>query len=711
MRIRKVHIEGFGCFAKHSFEFGEGLTLIVGPNEAGKTTLVRAILAILFGQQPDDREANVPWGGGAYAGTIELVEGDGTIRIRREFEKELVELTEIAGGESKSWSGPANPRGRGPEIEVYRGHLRRLIGFDDEGLFKSTLCVEQLAIEAEIGQDVRARLTGPSQESAEAIADRLDDDFKEVSNERMTKTAKPRLLQECEQEIAQKTALLDEAQSYFDEVRDFRERGASLEERLGALKKEQQVAEQLFEEIDALADARHDKEQLTREVRELAAAREKISGYRDEQKRLTEEMEAEFKGWDTLPEHYSGMLFEVERRRQEVARSRTEIERLEQEAETARPRASWVGVLAAVVVIGLAFGLGAYLKDIQRFMIGGGAVAAVVLVGFYSALFGRARRYKRLVRARAEAIERYEQNQTSLKALDAQLRPFMASDNPEAEQKRSERYAVLRGKLEGVERAIENSRDPDEVKNAYHDKNAALGRAEAKLKELIESNLVLKRFLDEEDPLRERERLRKEIAERAKTLDERGKELTQVQADSRALTRKPVANESALEDEIMALKRCRAELARRRDALGLAVDVLRETITEYQAAHRESLAGKIGGLYSRLTGGRYDRVRLDEKFGPSLDGLGRQGLTVEQVSRGARDQLYFAMRVAVAEELAGQVRLPFILDDPFVNFDDERVGAVYEVLHELAGRHQFIVLTHNPREQQFVEAHLDLSRA
>ena len=708
MRILAVHIDGFGCFTDRSFEFGEGLTLIVGPNEAGKTTLVRAIAAILFGQQAGARRDNAPWGGGTYAGTIELAGDKGTVRIRREFDSELVEITETENGGSRTWRGTANPAGRGPELEAYRERLKQLVGFDDEDLFKSTLCVEQLAVEAEVGSDIRARLTGPAQEDAEVVLGRIAERYEEVSNDRLRKGAKPRLLQLCEQEIAEKAAQLEQTRGYFDEVNALRERDASLNERLEALTQDQRIDKRTFAEIDALAEARGEKEALARQVPELAAKRERTAGNLDRQKELTDVVASEYAGWETLPDDYGSMLLEMARRRDDVARSRDDVERLESEAAGARAAAQWLWLLVPVFVLVAAYAAGHFLGRLLPLVGIGGGLAAVLFVMLLIWQLGRVRRHKRGAKKLAVAVERYEGNQTSLKALGARLEPFVTGDDPEAEQKRYDRYIELRQQLMHVQGALESSRALPDVEREYHEKNAALDRAEGRLKELTEANPALKRFLGEEDPLREREQRRTEIERRASILDEIKDERTHVAADVRALTRKEIANEPTLKGEVDGLKAQRDRLAQRRDALGLALDVLGETITEYHAVHREALAGAIGALYARLTGGRYEGVRLDERFVPSLDGLGRQGLAVEHVSQGARDQLYFAMRVAVAEELSGQVRLPFILDDAFVNFDDERLAAVYEVLHELAARHQFIVLTHSQRERRFVERCIEL---
>ena len=51
------------------------------------------------------------------------------------------------------------------------------------------------------------------------------------------------------------------------------------------------------------------------------------------------------------------------------------------------------------------------------------------------------------------------------------------------------------------------------------------------------------------------------------------------------------------------------------------------------------------------------------------------------------------MRFALADEASGAVELPMILDDLFVNFDRNRLEAAIQVIAELSGRRQIIMLT------------------
>lgn len=105
-------------------------------------------------------------------------------------------------------------------------------------------------------------------------------------------------------------------------------------------------------------------------------------------------------------------------------------------------------------------------------------------------------------------------------------------------------------------------------------------------------------------------------------------------------------------------------------------------------------------MFSTLTLGRYRELRIDhEGASPRLLGLCEDGagvVEVDQMSEGASDQLFLALRLAAVEQaLAAGVRLPFLADDLFVNFDDARARAGLQVLAELARSTQVLMFTHH----------------
>ncbi|MDX1660881.1 MAG: hypothetical protein R3326_03735 [Gemmatimonadota bacterium] len=112
----------------------------------------------------------------------------------------------------------------------------------------------------------------------------------------------------------------------------------------------------------------------------------------------------------------------------------------------------------------------------------------------------------------------------------------------------------------------------------------------------------------------------------------------------------------------------------------------------------QRLARRVGRVFESMTGGRYHTVRIDPgSLELSVDGIEKRDVPAESLSRGTRDQLYFALRVALLEELSSDRALPIVLDDPFLHFDRERLARVEETLETLGETHQILLFTHDTR--------------
>lgn len=96
MKLLALHLEGFGRLVGRDFAFSPGFNLIYGPNEAGKSTLQQAILALLYGFFDDGSITTAkraaaaawqPWQADApYAGRLRYALADGqTFEVRRTF--------------------------------------------------------------------------------------------------------------------------------------------------------------------------------------------------------------------------------------------------------------------------------------------------------------------------------------------------------------------------------------------------------------------------------------------------------------------------------------------------------------------------------------------------------------------------------------------------------------------------------------------------
>lgn len=141
MRFLDLYISGFGKFHDTAVSFEDGLNVIYGKNEAGKSTIHTFIRGMLFGierqrgraARNDTYSKYEPWeNSGTYEGQLRLESDDGTIyRIERSFQKNKKEFTVI-----NETTGREEPDGRAV--------LQEILGGMSETMYNNTISISQL---------------------------------------------------------------------------------------------------------------------------------------------------------------------------------------------------------------------------------------------------------------------------------------------------------------------------------------------------------------------------------------------------------------------------------------------------------------------------------------------------------------------------------------------------------------------------------------
>ena len=73
MKLLALEIEGYGVWSGLKLQrMSEGLNVVYGPNEAGKSTLLHFIRSALYGFSPDRRRYLPPLHGGRPGGWLEV---------------------------------------------------------------------------------------------------------------------------------------------------------------------------------------------------------------------------------------------------------------------------------------------------------------------------------------------------------------------------------------------------------------------------------------------------------------------------------------------------------------------------------------------------------------------------------------------------------------------------------------------------------------
>ncbi|TMC14656.1 MAG: hypothetical protein E6J29_02475 [Chloroflexi bacterium] len=150
---------------------------------------------------------------------------------------------------------------------------------------------------------------------------------------------------------------------------------------------------------------------------------------------------------------------------------------------------------------------------------------------------------------------------------------------------------------------------------------------------------------------------------------------------------------SELEDEVEVASSELARLKRKLEAMRLAQEELRAAIEDIRSGVGPQLAAEATRALRGVAPG-YAVALADAPglaFRPAwADGepLGRR-----ELSDGTLDQFYFAVRVALADVLLGDLRPPLLLDDPFRYADEERRRSLHLMLAEIAEARQVIYFT------------------
>ncbi len=135
------------------------------------------------------------------------------------------------------------------------------------------------------------------------------------------------------------------------------------------------------------------------------------------------------------------------------------------------------------------------------------------------------------------------------------------------------------------------------------------------------------------------------------------------------------------------LKRFKEETGKNAENARCAIKIFEEIKKE--KVHQVSLLfgknGPVSRYFQEITGGEYEEVNFDSKeLTLTVKRKGGEKLEVGKLSAGAYDQLYFSIRLTMAEILLEGKKGFFILDDPFIKYDFERLGRQIDILKRIS---------------------------
>lgn len=691
MKILQCHIENFGTWSNQTFDFVEGCNVFCEENGWGKSTLAAFIRVMFYGfaneRKKDDlsneRKKYAPWQGGVYGGQLIF-----------SMDEVLYEISRTFGTREKEDTFEVRFVRTNQKCQQFTSRLGEELFQVDQQSFLRTVFLTQNDCETQMTdliQNKISQLEMPREDRYEQANLRVADMLNKMSPTRKT-GALFRLSEEIEDlsmQVRKKNQMEQSLQALYDARNVEREKGKVLEEKkaawLNAQNERTQRSELRAKKQEYDACCRHSRQRVEhyQQVRdyfpaslpkreELEAAREKISVMEQEKQRaqiyqLTAEeeellQEYEQKYWGTKLETLSN----------------------HQQEKTV------LGIGIAAIVLGV---MGSVTSI---FWLPAGIVLWLLAVG--SGLIWYKMRFADVTReeSKQEALrleimkielERYNQLQQKERLYENSRKKYTALRKEITSYIKSLGFAPgedLQAQLQDLQLHLQS------CTTAYQEYIRAKGE-----KEFFESNCEqMEAIWQWKDSDREDLDTEEEFRQLLESLDTCKEAIRNIEYQ----LEQQLEQRDALcvsEEKLRNCQKQYQEDKKRYEDLQKVQKYLQKAKESFALRYMQSLKDGFDKYYQMLTGQEALAYRMDVNANLTVldHGMQRDG---RLCSCGWRDLQGFCMRMAFVDAVYPNEKPCLILDDPFVNLDEEKTKKGLALLEQVGMEYQILYFTCHP---------------
>lgn len=654
----------YGKLDQARLDLQPGLNVICAPNEGGKSTWCRFLLAMFYGlntrQRGDlaDKNRFQPWSGSLMQGKLELSVGDKELTLSRRTQRPDAPL----GVFSCTYSGTDTPV---PGLDAARCG-ETLLGVP-QSVYQRCAFIPSGSLAIDADADLERRIsalisTGDEKISFSQVESRLK---KQLRQRKYNRSGSIPLL---EAEIAGLRAAQQEAQTLTGQLENLQQQlSQAREDQARRRQARLQVAQEALREKERCLQALPDSSDLQRINQQLGAVRslgDQVQQAQEAVSRQESAIEAQLRELNRNPLH---------------PMTKAQLEAQLQIQPPAPPQ-------VAQLLISLALGLcgGGFLwYEIDRpqvlWLCLACAVTALAAGNFLRLLIRRIR----LQQSRRRELSRQEE-----------LRKLAESYLPALEELEAQR-ALLRQKQQilsdGDRRLRTQLSDLLSQVSRWDDSVQSAGDIRRFVRETAQNRDRLAQELHQAQT----QLLQAQMSDADDTVTHLQQQIAQVQGHLDA-----GRDAQTLGDQISRLEE---ELVRQQaeyDALRLSLDALQAANTTLQNRFSPELGRRAAEIFADMTGSTWSHILLDREFHLSAEsGSDPTRRSVQLLSAGTADQLYLAVRLAICEMiLPPEQNPPLILDDALLTFDDARLSTTLDYLTRLGAQRQILLFTCQGRE-------------
>lgn len=689
MKIKNIKVNAYGNIENKDINLEEGINIIHGANESGKSTLLNYIISIFYGisrnkdgKALSDYEKYKPWNSNEFSGRISYkLENGEKYEIFRDFNKK-------------------NPK-------IYNDKLEDISDrFETDKKDGSKFFIEQMGIDKQMylstvvstQEEVRldeknqnmliqkiANLAGTGEDNV-SYKKALIKLQEKIRDEIGTNKTSQKPINIIEKEIVEINNKIVETEKYRNRKYEIDAEKEQILSELKELEQQKQILQELHNSMKSEEETKNRLEIREKNRKDNIA---KINELTNQKNTINAESERVQSAKNHLQDIIKGHKENIEKLNSEIEKIANEKE------ETQEKEKSSISFIVITVVLAIALICSIIL--IKNYIVSGIlGVALIADIVFYVINKNKQKVNKAKLREKINQEKQYKREK-----LENQKQQIIANVNTtekelekqeEEEKQVNSELSMLKGQIILLEK--NNEKITEEIEQD----NKAIKEESNKNKQQIIEKYKDKNIND----LLYINDYQNYISKIEETINNNRIRIKGLEIEYNTIV--PQLDEMVvLEEKREADKAKLAELREKESIINIAIENLMDAYEEMKTTITPKFTKNLSESIQKISSNKYNKVTINDENGMIIENNRGEYVEAIKLSTGTIDQLYLALRLSMIDELSKE-NLPIILDESFAYSDNNRLKNMLQYLTSDLSNHQTIIFTCTDREQKMLEA-------
>lgn len=689
MKIKNIKVNAYGNIENKDINLEEGINIIHGANESGKSTLLNYIISIFYGisrnkdgKALSDYEKYKPWNSNEFSGRISYkLENGEKYEIFRDFNKK-------------------NPK-------IYNDKLEDISDrFETDKKDGSKFFIEQTGIDKQMylstvvstQEEVRldeknqnmliqkiANLAGTGEDNV-SYKKALIKLQEKIRDEIGTNKTSQKPINIIEKEIVEINNKIVETEKYRNRKYEIDVEKEQILSELKELEQQKQILQELQNSMKSEEETKNRLEIREKNRKDNIA---KINELTNQKNTINAESERVQSAKNHLQDIIKGHKENIEKLNSEIEKIANEKEETQ---EKEKPSISFI-----VITVVLAIALICSIILIKNYIVSGIlGVALIANIVFYVINKNKQKVNKAKLREKINQEKQYKREK-----LENQKQQIIANVNTtekelekqeEEEKQVNSELSMLKGQIILLEK--NNEKITEEIEQD----NKAIKEESNKNKQQIIEKYKDKNIND----LLYINDYQNYISKIEETINNNRIRIKGLEIEYNTIV--PQLDEMVvLEEKREADKEKLAELREKESIINIAIENLMDAYEEMKTTITPKFTKNLSESIQKISSNKYNKVTINDENGMIIENNRGEYVEAIKLSTGTIDQLYLALRLSMIDELSKE-NLPIILDESFAYSDNNRLKNMLQYLTSDLNNHQTIIFTCTDREQKMLEA-------